>query len=129
MEKRSEFVRRRTDHWQGEFKFQSANAAQRAELDAQAAEAAGIAWKPEAPALPERIEVHRYPGHIGGDLWPADHHKRTTRTLAARMALLDEAVRRYNAHTALRTLIARGQTPDPDSYAGAILAILDGPGE
>lgn len=133
--KKSDFEAQRREHWR-----RAPSAGSITEFvrhDVAAAEAAGIAWEPEAPALPERL------GLRGISVVAEDQHFGHPFVADARMnfggndfdgygaaqAVLNEAVRRYNAWPALR---AWANGSDGPLHAGGLdrfLAILDGPAQ
>lgn len=123
MEKRSEFVKKRRDFWWTNNDARG-TADWHAELDAQAAEAAGIAWGPEAPALPERL-IYAEGTTCVGAAGTADGVRHVVAYGKYGDAILREAVRRYNAWPALRAWAAGARA---DGFGTSrLLAILDGP--
>lgn len=131
--KKSEFEKQRAAYWEtvfGDELFQGPFS-ELVRRDVAAAEAAGIAWAPEAPALPERLEVDgEYliaPGKGACMIAVAMEnalHTGPTSTFA--LAVLSEAVRRYNIWPDIRAWA--GMELGGDRFH-ELLAILDGPAE
>jgi hypothetical protein len=140
--KKSEFERQRDEHWQSVFAgdLRAGTVAELVRRDVAAAEAAGIVWEPEAPALPERLEVSGNNGYIfcrqgGGEAFflaiISEHGKWDAcfTDPALIQATWAEAVRRYNAWPALRAWAEGPDGPLTDAALARFLAILDGPAE
>src|SRR6476661_5873053 len=132
--KRSDFSRKRARHWLAQGMITDTIRMDHVRQDIEAAEAAGIAWEPEAPALPERLYLRQdrlailatAPGieyivalvHADNGFVPS--------VGAIRASILTEAVRRYNAFPAIRAWAGRHHAGEG---VGGLMGILDGPAE
>lgn len=123
--KKSEFAKTRNDHHRAQGMTTPSVIVELVRRDIEAAEAAGIAWAPEAPALPERLGwgwssarrcYYLYPAGAPPDTEPFESY-------------YAEAVRRYNTWPALRAWANGSDGPLHAGGLGRFLAILDGPAE
>lgn len=139
--KKSEYLEGRKSHWLKYFQDPesvssednvSGPAAQRANMDALAAEAAGVAWDSEEPFLPDEIMV----GYFGASpmLRPSPSsipHGISWPDALTQEATYREAVRRYNAWPELEKLAEKmgpgyGLCGGCEIYHGKLLTILRG---